>query len=285
MTNLNQNLEEGIMKNGLTLLLVVGVAVGMTVLSGQGIAGSETTRPTLNLLTKEVLDTTRQANNKMAEIEQSMSGTFENVKKTNELFQESGCTPESADKGCREIKRQMQDAYLGMLEQFSDAIPGIRKELRSSSRTLGRNLKNKVGNRLSAREVAENLRKGKSGPRVTIPGNTSLAQRIATYVRLISSRNIGSPEVLASKIYIDQQDALYNLDILQTMIQQQTQVLSADMAMGRFNEQSIEDARLIRETIFGGQGEAVITQPPTVPAGAAPGGPEGKAGSPDLQDL
>ena len=234
------------------------------------VAQAERDRPTL-LFTKEVIDTSKKANEKMAQVESSMSTTFAEVDKTRQLYEESGCSPDSTDQGCLDIKRQMQEAYLGMLGKFENALPDVRNALKSSSRALGGNLARKVGRKFSPQQMDTKLRKEDLGPRNRIPNRSSVAKRLASYLRLISNSNMGSPEVLAAEIFLDQQDAIYNLKLLQMTIQQQQQVLQAEMAMGSFNEQSIEKAELARNIIFGDGGDRPgPDEPPSIPNGKTP---------------
>jgi len=245
---------------GFLSTIFLSTFIGETCLAGK--------QPTV-LLTPEVLEITREANEKIASIDRSLSGTFKKIDKTRKLFEKSKCTPESTDQGCMKIKEQMQEAYLKMLDQFMEVIPEIEKSFDRASEKLGQRIKSQIGRKLSPKDLMEKLANEGSGPRITINRRNSLAARTAKYLKLLTSKKIRSPEVMASEIYIDQKDALYNLSLLSQQVAYQKQMLQTEISMGGYSQESIDNAQLVRDAVFGGEDtEDPYAEPPTTSGGS-----------------
>ena len=235
-------------------------------------------QPTI-IITDEVIEATKKVNEKAENLSKSFSDAFIEMEKLRKLFEASKCDSASPDPGCSDIKKQMQERYLAFLEQIGKDLPDIEYTIENSNDALGRRLSNVIGKGMTPRDLMNSLadQSVEEGKQRLPDSEYSLAGRLKMWLRLISEGGGKSPEVIASEIFIDQGDALYNIGLLKAQISRQRQLLALDIKMGRFNKQTIDTADKVREMIFGPPGEKPGLAPsPAFKSGSGSGTISGK---------
>ncbi len=204
--------------------------------------------PRLNLFPRDVTEHIGNTGRVAKNMETNLKDAIADLETQMKLYDASGCEG-SSDPGCTEIAKQMGDRYQGMLNVMKKHLPEMKQSIMATNKGIQKNLRQELGKKSSPSDIQRMLSKS-SKPKV-FNGRFSLSRRFAKYNDLISSGSKSSLASLASEIYLDSNEVLKMIDIMEAEMAQQETVLQIGNMYGTLTPEMTNTVSSIKSVIFG----------------------------------
>lgn len=173
-----------------------------------GAAGGADNQPTLSIFPTQVIDNIRETGVAAKALEDNLQDVIENLDRQQKLYKESRCDGAMADAGCREISRQMAQAYGRMLDIMAGELPKMEQRITLTRDALEKRVLEELGRNRTGAELQQLLHQDNSGiassqrTRVRREG-VRLSDRFRQYYRLVNQGTRGSMALIATQMYLD----------------------------------------------------------------------------------
>ncbi len=204
--------------------------------------------PTLKLFPRDVTDHLKNTGSVAKSMETDLKGVIGNLENQIQLYEASSCQG-SDDPGCQEIARQMGESYQGMLEVMKRSLPGMKSSIIATNKGIEANIRRELGKKTTPRGVQRLL--GKQAVPKIYKHRFSLSKRFAKYHQLISTGARDNLATLAAEIYLDSNEVIRFIDLMEAEIAQQETVLELGRMYGTITPEMSSTVENVKVLIFG----------------------------------
>ena len=214
--------------------------------------------PRLNLFPSDVTEHLSNTGATAGAMEHSLKGVIQKLETQSKLYNETGCEG-SSDPGCEEIAKQMGDHYIEMLTIMKESLPEMKHSIKATNKGIEKNLRKELGKKTSPADIQRLLSK-QTKPKV-FKGRYSLSSRFAKYHKMISSGRNSSLATLASEIYLDSNEVLNMIELMEAEIAQQETLHKLGQMYGTLTPEMISTVDAVKTVIFGEpEGESTLPE-------------------------
>jgi len=236
-------------------ILVISVVVLFSVSSFAASA------PRLNLFPRDVTEHLSNTGNAAKAMENNLKDVIKGLDTQMKLHKASGCDG-STDPGCDEIAKQMSGHYQKMLNVLKESLPEMKHSIKATNRGIQKNLRKEIGKKTSPADIQRMLSKSNK-PKV-FKGRFSLSSRFAKYHSMISSGSQSSLATLAAEIYLDSNEVLKMIDLMEAEMAQQETIIKLGSMYGTITPEMTNTVDAVKSVIFGEEDSENAGLPDTV---------------------
>lgn len=209
---------------------------------------SAASTPRLKLFPSDVTEHLSNTGATAGAMESNLKGVIQKLETQSQLYNETGCEG-STDPGCEEIAKQMGDHYIEMLTIMKESLPEMKHSIQATNKGIEKNLRKELGKKTSPADIQRLLSK-QSKPKV-FKGRYSLSSRFARYHKMISSGRNNSLATLAAEIYLDSNEVLNMIELMEAEIAQQETLHKLGQMYGTLTPEMISTVDAVKTVILG----------------------------------
>ncbi len=245
------------------LLIVILIGFPMSVEAG---------RPTLLLFPKDVSEKIKEVSQASQKMETSVEPVITALQTQMKLYKESNCEGDVPDKGCAEIRGQIADNYSKMLGIMGDNLPNIGKKIKATNVSLGKKIAREMGKKVTPSGLQKLIGDG-SLPKIA-PGRARMSRQYSRYYKLIAAygSNNKTMATMAAEMYLDNQETLKWIDLINAEIMQQKMVLEQFRQIGVLTDDMIGAVAQVKGVIFPEEDGTIVPpgSSPVIPTSEKP---------------
>lgn len=166
-------------------------------------AASMSDRPTVNLFSRDVIDTIKQTGTAAKAIEDGIASVVHRLEQTEQLYKTSDCEKGNTDVGCEKLRQQLGESYLEMLDKLEAYLPAIAESMKNTQKTLAVKIRDQYGKNMTAHDLQEAVKTARTEQGATSSARFPLSQRVERIAKLVQHGSGGSLPVLAAQMYLD----------------------------------------------------------------------------------
>lgn len=233
------------------------VAVGLvTAVSGTAMASLPPNKPTINLFSSEVIDNIRETGGAAKSMESSLQSILHNLDKQQKLFVESRCQGAEQDPGCAQIRQQLTNAYMQMIDTMEVKLPEMEQTVAATQRMLGKRIRAELGHKMTARDLQGLIKGGDRREARTSRRHQgrSMSSRFEDYLKLVSTgsgRGNNSLSVMAAELYLDSTDVKHFIGLISQEIARTRLLVELGNAWGIVNDDMFKTVEGVKSILFG----------------------------------
>ncbi len=215
-------------------------------------------RPRINLFPTSVVESLSETSRAARDMENSMYEVVAKLEKQQQAYEGTQCEG-SEDAGCVQLRKAIRGSYREMLAVMQNSIPEMRQTLDSTAGSMGTSLRSEIGRKMTPGDVQRVLA-GRSTSTHKLPGASGgaarqgkLSKMFSRYYELVKrgGKQSDALPVLASQIYIDSQQSLYYLDLIEAEIGSQSTELVLELEWGELTDQITATVTDVKALLWG----------------------------------
>ncbi len=196
--------------------------------------------PTISLFPSTVKQDLKQSVAATKKLEDSIQPIIAQMAETEELFRAANCDGEAGDPGCAQLKKQLQQQYLDMLNEVDAILPEVEKSIKATHKSLSKSITKTLGRTKTPYQIQQEFLKQNKAIPDRIRGNKKrgLAKRLEGLLRLTSTKtDPSSVLVAASEFFLDANDSLSIISQTRAAIIQAKTQAALDLELGSLSEE------------------------------------------------
>lgn len=204
--------------------------------------------PRLNLFPRNVTEQLRTTGQAAKAMETDLKGVIGELENQMKLYQASGCD-NSGDPGCEAIAGQISTKYGEMLDIMKQSLPEIKTSVQATHKGIETNIRKELGKKSTPADIQRML-SAQTTPKV-YNGRFSLSKRFAKYHSMIASQGQNNLATLAAEIYLDTNEVIRLIDLMEAEISRQATIIEIGKMYGTMTPEMIETVSGVKTLIFG----------------------------------
>ena len=237
-----------------------------------GITGRAAANPHINLFPTTVLEDIRHTGDIAKEMESGLQELIAQLDQQQQIYQGSKCDGADEDQGCLQLKKQLNDNYMKMLDIMSVNLPAMEEAVESTRANLEKRIRRELGQKMSSWDLQEALLgktpsvSNSNQPALRGHSGMRLSDRFGKYYNLVSNSSSNLDDslmVIASDIYLDMQDTASLIARTQDEIARATLMGKLNQSFGAISPEMQAVVSGVKSILFGEhRSQETLASPP-----------------------
>lgn len=221
------------------------------------IANASASGPKINLFPQSVISEFQSSVNATKSMEEKLQPIVKQMELSQEQIKASQCDNTSADAGCAQHRKVLQQQFIAMLDEFEKSIPTVEKSLKATNQSLGKSISRSFST-FTPRELQKQILQGKKTAkaevikRVRSKRMTSLSQRFKQYLDIVSAKGSStSLTTTAAEMYLETGESLEYINSIKDQIGMAKAQAQIDLQMNMLSDEMVSTVSWAKSFIFG----------------------------------
>jgi len=215
------------------------------------VVASSQARPELEIFSKEIVQNIKQTSEVAGAMEQSLKDIISRLEKQEELFKAAHCDTDGKDMGCEQLRSQLADSYLEMLDLMEERLPKIEQSLKSTHKSLQKRIYKQMGKNRTAAGLQDLVKKSANPSHSPTLGKRALSKRVSKYYALVRNGSQGSLSVVAAELYLDSNEVIELISLIREEIGRSRLMVEIGQTWGIVSPEMQTTVQGVKSTIFG----------------------------------
>jgi hypothetical protein len=211
--------------------------------------------PMISLFPSTVRQDLKESITAVNGLNESLKPIIEQMKNTKEQFMASHCDGASADSGCAQIKRNMQQQYVDMLTEVDAILPKVEKSIRATHKSLSKSISRTYGKTKTPYQLQKDFLQQNNAITTKVRRNkgNGFLNSLKGLQRMIGSKDNNTATALtdASNFFLEANDAIGIIANARSTIAQAKVKAVFDLEIGGISEEMYATVAGIRGILDG----------------------------------
>lgn len=241
-----------VLSRGAVAAAVVAALLAMNVAA----AATNSNRPTLEIFSKDIVDSIKETGAVAGAMEQSLQGVFVRLDRQEQLYRAAQCESGTADAGCDQLRAQLGKTYLEMLDAMEAKLPDMERSIAVTHSALGKRIREQFGKNMTAARLQDLVKdapiigKEKSG------AGRALSKRVSAYFDLVRTGAPNAVPSVAAELYLDAHEVTELLGLIREEIGRSRMMVEIGQAWGVVSPEMQNTVRGVKSILFGEESPA-----------------------------
>jgi len=208
-------------------------------------------RPNLEIFSKEIIQNIKQTSEVAGAMEQSLKDVISRLEKQDGLYHAAHCDSDEQDIGCDQLRAQLGETYLEMLDSMEESLPEMEHSLATTHASLEKRIYKQMGKNLTAAGLQDLVKNAKTTEMSPSLGKRALSKRVSAYYNLVRNGSPGSLSVVAAELYVDSHEVVQLLGLIREEIGRSRLMVEIGQSWGIVSPEMQNTVQGVKSILFG----------------------------------